>query len=84
MVAYTQDVPGGGLFLQTESPLPLGLKVRLNFTLKASGISILEGQGEVVSVEREDLESVGGMVIKFFNLSDKSKKLLSRLVKNFL
>lgn len=84
LVSYTQDVPGGGLFLQTDSPLPLGSKVRLNFTLKASGISILEGQGEVVSVEREDQESVGGMVIKFFSLSDKSKQLLSRLVKNFL
>lgn len=83
-MAYTQDVPGGGLFLHTENPLPLGSKVRLNFTLKTSGISILEGQGEVVSVEREDQESVGGMVIKFFSLSDKSKTLLSRLIKNFL
>lgn len=84
LLSYTKDVPGGGLFLQTDQHLPLGTKVRLYFTLKNSRIPIIEGHGEVVSRQREDQESVGGMVIKFFNLHEKSKQLLSRLVENFL
>ena len=84
LMSYTSDVPGGGLFLQTTQALPLGSKVRLYFTLKAPGIPILEGYGEIVSHQREDQENVGGMVVKFFNLQEKSKQLLSRLVENFL
>ncbi|HBQ21218.1 MAG TPA: hypothetical protein DD708_04710 [Deltaproteobacteria bacterium] len=84
LMSYTSDIPGGGLFLQTNQVLPLGSKVRLYFTLKSSRIPILEGYGEVVSHQREDQESVGGMVVKFFNLHEKSKQLLSRLVENFL
>ena len=84
LMSYTNDIPGGGLFLETNKPVPLGSKVRLYFTLRSSRIPILEGEGEIVSIQREDQESVGGMVVKFFNLSDKSKQLLSRLVRNFL
>ncbi|OGQ18357.1 MAG: hypothetical protein A3B70_05250 [Deltaproteobacteria bacterium RIFCSPHIGHO2_02_FULL_40_11] len=84
LISYTNDVPGGGLFVQTKDALPLGTKVRLYFTLKSSRVPILEGYGEVISVEREDQESVGGMVVKFFDLSEKSKALISRLVSNFL
>ncbi len=84
LMSYTSDIPGGGLFIQTDNTLPLGTKLRLYFTLRSSRIPILEGFGEIVSVEREDQESVGGMVVKFFNLNEKSKQLLSRLVDNFL
>lgn len=84
LMSYTSDIPGGGLFLQTDQTLPLGTKLRLYFTLRSSRIPILEGHGEIISVEREDQESVGGMVVKFFNLNEKSKQLLSRLVENFL
>ncbi|MBI4040629.1 MAG: PilZ domain-containing protein [Deltaproteobacteria bacterium] len=84
LMSYVSDVPGGGLFVKTTKALPLGSRVRLFFTLKDSRVPILEGDGEIISVEREDLESVGGMVIKFYNLNEKSKALLSRLVKNFL
>lgn len=84
LMSYAKDVPGGGLFLQTDKLLPLGTKVRVHFTLKSTRIPIVEGYGEVVSHQREDQESVGGMVIKFFNLHEKSKQLLSRLVDNFL
>jgi len=84
LISYTNDVPGGGLFVKTDQTLPLGTKVRLYFTLKSSGVPILEGQGEVIAMEREDQESVGGMVIKFFNLHKKSKILLTRLIDNFL
>ena len=84
LMSYTNDVPGGGLFVETTNSPPLGSRVRLYFTLKESKLPILEGEGEVVSVQREDQESVGGMVIKFFNLNDKSKQLLNRLIKNFL
>ena len=84
LMAYASEVPGGGLFLETDQLLPLGSKVRLYFTLEASRIPILEGEGEIISIQREDQESVGGIVVKFFHLNDKSKQLLSRLVKNFL
>ena len=83
-MSYNNDVPGGGLFITTDKIVPLGSKVRLHFTLRSSRIPIIEGKGEVISIEREDQESVGGMVIKFYSLDEKSKKLLTRLVRNFL
>lgn len=84
LMSYLNDVPGGGLFLETNRILPLGSKVNLHFTLRSSRVPILEGKGEIISIEREDQENVGGIVVKFFSLDDKSKKLLTRLVKNFL
>lgn len=84
LMSYMNEIPGGGLFLETDQTLPLGSKVRLYFTLRSSRIPILEGEGEVISVEREDQENVGGMVVKFFSLDEKSKNLLTRLIKNFL
>lgn len=83
-MSYATDIPGGGLFIVTDKILPLGSKVRLYFTLESSRIPILEGYGEIISVQREDQENVGGMAIKFFDLNEKSRQLLSRLVKNFL
>lgn len=84
LMSYATDISGGGLFIETDKLLPLGSKIRLHFTLASSRIPILEGYGEVVSIQREDQENVGGMAIKFFDLSEKSRQLLSRLVKNFL
>ncbi len=84
LMSYSTDIQGGGLFIEADKLLPLGSKVRLYFTLASSRIPILEGYGEVVSIQREDQENVGGMAIKFFDLSEKSRQLLSRLVKNFL
>lgn len=83
-MSYMNEIPGGGLFLETDQTLPLGSKVRLYFTLRSSRIPILEGEGEIISIEREDQENVGGMVVKFFSLDEKSKNLLTRLIKNFL
>ena len=84
LLSYMTDVPGGGIFLETEQKLPLGTKVRLDVTFSGNNHRIIEGYGEVIRLQREDDENVSGMVIKFLDLQEKSKLLLSRLVENYL
>jgi len=55
---FTRDISSKGAFIQTSSPLTIGVKVDLVVTLP-SGKSFLNAAGKVVRVEQE------GMAIQF-------------------
>ena len=75
---YASDISLTGCFLRSNDPLPIGTQVSLHFTVLDSDITIVEGVGEVVRVEREGAEV--GMGIRFYELTAESRASIERFL----
>jgi Tfp pilus assembly protein PilZ len=73
---YVTNISKSGVFIKSKSPLPVGTKVNLRFTLIMDDIETIEGTGEVVRVENEP----AGMGIVFHELEGDSQALIARLL----
>jgi uncharacterized protein (TIGR02266 family) len=73
---YVTNISKTGVFIKSKSPLPVGTKVNLRFTLIMDDIETIEGTGEVVRVESEP----AGMGILFHELAEESRALIARLL----
>jgi len=73
---YVTNISRSGVFIKTDSPLPIGTEVNLRFTVIMDDIETIEGIGEVVRVE----QSPAGMGVVFKKLSEYSAKLIEKLL----
>lgn len=73
---YVTNISRSGVFIRTETPLPVGSEVDLKFTVLMDGVEIIEGEGEVVRVS----ENPRGMGVVFRKLEEYSEKLLESLL----
>ena len=73
---YVTNISKTGVFIRTQTPLPIGTKVNLHFTVIMDGIEAVEGVGEVVRVETNP----SGMGVVFVELSSYSRGLLDKLL----
>jgi uncharacterized protein (TIGR02266 family) len=73
---YVTNISKTGVFIRTQTPLTIGTKVNLHFTVIMDGIEAVEGVGEVVRVE----SNPSGMGVVFVELSSYSRGLLDKLL----
>ncbi len=73
---YVTNISKTGVFIRTQSPLPVGTKVNLCFSVITDTVETIEGEGEVVRVETNP----SGMGVVFRELSTYSRDLLERLL----
>ena len=73
---YVTNISRSGVFIRSKSPLTVGTKVNLRFTVIMDDIETIEGVGEVVRVEKEPT----GMGVVFRELSGYSKDLIEKLL----
>jgi uncharacterized protein (TIGR02266 family) len=73
---YVTNISRTGVFIKTSSPLPVGSKVDLKFTVVMDGIETIEGEGEVVRVE----SNPAGMGVVFRKLESYSQRLVEQLL----
>jgi uncharacterized protein (TIGR02266 family) len=73
---YVTNVSGGGVFVKTDTPLPVGTEITLKFAVVLDEIESVEGTGIVVRVERDP----PGMGVVFKELDGYSKELVERLL----
>jgi hypothetical protein len=71
---YVTNISRSGVFIRAQSPLPVGTKVNLRFTVIMDDMETIEGVGEVVRVEKD------GMGVVFRELSAYSKGLIDKLL----
>jgi hypothetical protein len=71
---YVTNISRSGVFIRSKTPLPIGTKVNLRFTVIMDDIETIEGTGEVVRVEE------AGMGVVFRDLTGYSKSLIERLL----
>jgi hypothetical protein len=71
---YVTNISRSGVFIRAQSPLPVGTRVNLRFTVIMDDIETIEGVGEVVRVEKD------GMGVVFRELNAYSKDLIDKLL----
>lgn len=75
---YVTNISRSGVFVRSKTPLPIGTKVNLRFTVIMDDIETIEGIGEVVRVH----EDPAGMGVVFTEISSYSKDLIEKLLTN--
>jgi uncharacterized protein (TIGR02266 family) len=73
---YVTNISRSGVFVRSKTPLPIGTKVNLRFTVIMDDIETVEGIGEVVRVHQDP----PGMGVVFTELSGYSKGLIDKLL----
>jgi PilZ domain len=73
---YVTNISKTGVFIKSQTPLTVGTKVNLRFTVIMDDIETIEGIGEVVRVDKDP----PGMGVVFRELSTYSKGLLEKLL----
>ena len=88
LFAYITDISAMGIFVQTNTPEPVGTRLNLCFRIPDDmGGRLLELEGEVtwINPQRPDDPSGRnpGMGIRFTNLEDETRGDLMRMVRTF-
>jgi uncharacterized protein (TIGR02266 family) len=78
---YALNISKGGLFIQTEHPLPRGTRVRLVFSLPDLPV-IFDLSGVVQWINRAGSEEPCGMGIQFLNLDEKIRQRIEKHIKS--
>ena len=73
---YVTNISRTGVFIKTKSPLAIGTRVRLRFSVIMTEIETVEGEGEVVRVQ----DDPPGMGVVFTSLTSYSAGLLEKLL----
>ncbi|MBN2715661.1 MAG: PilZ domain-containing protein [Deltaproteobacteria bacterium] len=73
---YVTNISRSGVFIRSKSPLPVGTRVNLKFTVVTEDIETVEGVGEVVRVESDPK----GMGVVFTELPTYSQHLIEKLL----
>jgi hypothetical protein len=73
---YVTNISRTGVFIKSATPLAIGTRVNLRFTVIMDDIETIEGIGEVVRVEKDPQ----GMGVVFRELSAYSKDLIDKLL----
>lgn len=82
LVAYSSNLSKGGMFVETDNPLPMGTEVKLRFSIPGQGL--LEVQGVVAWVQAWKAgEKSQGMGIRFEHLDAKHGEAIDRIVAGF-
>jgi uncharacterized protein (TIGR02266 family) len=82
---FCKDLGSGGVFIQTQKPLPKGSEIDLTFTIPDSK-ETLEASGHVIWVQaevsgRDDLTP--GMGVQFNGFQDGQRRLLEDFVSRY-
>ena len=75
---YVTNISRSGVFVRSRTPLAVGTRVNLRFTVIMEDIETVEGIGEVVRVH----DDPPGMGVVFTELSGYSKSLIDKLLTN--
>ena len=73
---YVTNISRSGVFIRSRTPLSIGTKVNLKFTVLMDEIETVEGVGEVVRVH----DSPPGIGVVFTELSGYSKTIIEQLL----
>jgi len=73
---YVSNISRSGVFIRTRTPLAIGTKVNLKFTVIMDELETIEGIGEVVRLQ----EDPRGMGVVFVTLTGHSQDLISKLI----
>jgi len=77
---FTRNINEGGIFVETEEPIPLDEKVELKLRLPSSN-ELVRVQGRVVRIEPATATSAGGIAVEFGQLDSHARELINAAVR---
>lgn len=77
---FTRNINEGGIFVETDEPIPLDQKVDLKLRLPGSS-ELVHVTGRVVRVESTTPTSAGGIAIEFGELDANARELINAAVR---
>lgn len=77
---YVSNVSRSGVFIRSDSPLPVGTKVNLRFTVIVDDLETIEGLGQVVRCILPGGAEPAGMGVVFLELTDYSRHLIEQIL----
>ena len=85
VVAHTADISMEGMFLQSETPRPVGTLVQFELQLD-DGQDVIQGLGDVVwvRVQSQGIEKPTGMGIQFRYIDSQSRDRIRRIVGEYI
>ena len=78
---FTRNINEGGIFVETDEPIPLDEKVELKLRLPGSP-ELVHARGRVVRVEPASEGSAAGIAIEFDQLDSAARELINRAVRS--
>jgi uncharacterized protein (TIGR02266 family) len=77
---FTRNINEGGIFVETDEPIPVDEKVELKLRLPGSS-ELVHATGRVVRVEPTTPTSAGGIAIEFEQLDANARELINGAVR---
>ena len=77
---FTRNINEGGIFVETDEPIPLDQKVDLKLRLPGSN-ELVHACGRVVRVEPTSPTSAGGIAIEFEELDANARETINAAVR---
>jgi type IV pilus assembly protein PilZ len=77
---FTRNINEGGIFVETDEPIPLDEKVELKLRLPGSS-ELVHATGRVVRIEQTTATSAGGIAIEFEQLDANARELINGAVR---
>ena len=77
---FTRNINEGGIFVETDEPIPVDEKVELKLRLPGS-TGLVHATGRVVRVEPTTPTSAGGIAIEFETLDANARELINAAVR---
>lgn len=79
--SYARDISEGGVFVETEDPLPLGSRIHLKISLVHQELMYIDALGEVVHfTEKNGAAPAKGMGVRFIEINPESKQFIREFV----
>jgi len=73
---FIMNISMGGVFIQSETPKPVGCRIRMDFEIPPKIRYLGRFNGEVVAVNADDPKYPKGMFVKFVDAGDEELKML--------
>lgn len=77
---FTRDINEGGIFVETDEPIPLDEKVELKLRLPGSR-QLVHARGRVVRVQQASENQAAGIAIEFDELDGEARETINRAVR---
>ncbi|MBI3995998.1 MAG: TIGR02266 family protein [Nitrospirae bacterium] len=80
---YVTNLSTGGVFIQTENPLPIQSEIQLIFTLSEND-TVIQAKGRVVwtyDIKKGTSRIIPGMGVKFTDLSPEQKTAIQNCIR---
>ncbi len=82
---YSSNISQGGIFIRTQEPKKVGTILSFEFKLR-DNFKLIQGLGEVAWIRTEDQgpSRPAGMGIRFHELDERSRELITTMVDNYI